>query len=712
MSDWVGRRVLVVTPTPTHPQDFGHRRRFFHVCSALRAAGAEVHLLHYAAEEEWRGALPFEAAREMARAWDGVWTVAPTRPLHPNPVGTHHGADEWWDPAIGQMLDWLFAGLGFDMLLVNYTWLSRALEHAPPGVLRVLDTVDRFAGRRELLEANGLAPEFFYLTSEEERRALSRAHLVWAIKEQEERWFRELGIAQVLTMPHRETALPVERTAPPHGVLRFGIVGARNSINTANATAFLELARARIARTLLPIEIHVAGGLCEALRPGKWPPWIRLLGRIPDLVDFYRNVDAVLAPMAFSTGLKIKVGEALHLGRAVIGHAHAFEGWPATHRFHTLPSFEAMLDACGELVRDPSLIGTLERASAEAVAINSGRSDAALAATLDRWEALAPGILVALPLARVQVDDPWVDLALEAAEGLGGVLPVHMLLHGPAAGRPDGASLARLARAHVVVIAADAADAADAAPAVEAALGRRLRRRGWAELAAEGHCGLWSVGGAPIGADQLPVATSLDMLPGTPFSAAFVTAATAVVPKPPGWWGRLPLYCSGSRAPALGVLRGARRRGISVLVEGGASPLTALLLDALRALDAPEPALLRPADTPGYLARARTAASVPQLVFDIAGEAGCPLLRETLDRAAVPRVVLFSQLAGLPEGGGPRFEAGGLIGSLALLRDALAEPRAWQAEANVRAACWPRLAAPAWAALRDALVAGASSTQP
>ena len=50
--------------------------------------------------------------------------------------------------------------------------------------------------------------------------------------------------------------------------------------------------------------------------------------------QLYEQVDAVLAPMSFSTGLKIKIGEALAAGLPIISHAHAFEGYPATHAFH------------------------------------------------------------------------------------------------------------------------------------------------------------------------------------------------------------------------------------------------------------------------------------------------------------------------------------------------------------------------------------------
>ena len=35
LSDWNGLNVLVISPTPTHPKDFGNRKRVFEICEML-----------------------------------------------------------------------------------------------------------------------------------------------------------------------------------------------------------------------------------------------------------------------------------------------------------------------------------------------------------------------------------------------------------------------------------------------------------------------------------------------------------------------------------------------------------------------------------------------------------------------------------------------------------------------------------------------------
>lgn len=453
---WAGLRVLVLSPVPTFPVTLGNRNRIVQVNQALRREGAHVALLHYPSDEEWRSALPRAALAGMAAQWDEVFHCPVTRPLHTRPAdGEDHAIDEWWDPAIGQMLDWLFKVGRYDALVVNYTWLSKALEHAPPGVLRILDTHDRFAGRRQLLAANGLAPEYFYTTAEEERLALDRADIVWAIKEQEAEFFRTLTARPVLTLLHAEPPAPPRPAPSTDGVLRLGIVGGRNNINATNIRAFLKIADAYLRRTLLPVEILVAGSVCTLLE-GVKRPYLRMLGSVGSMDELYDAVDVVLAPLAFSTGLKIKVGEALSRGKPLVSHAHAFEGYVPTHPFHECPDFEAMLRAVHRLVREPAALGALVEASRRSVARAEASILETLAAAGARARELPPSVIVSLRFEQVRAGALVLDHALDAARYAGFRAPVVFHLAG-APGAADPAALALLARRGRVVVDPSAA---------------------------------------------------------------------------------------------------------------------------------------------------------------------------------------------------------------------------------------------------------------
>jgi glycosyltransferase involved in cell wall biosynthesis len=361
---WRGLSVLVVSPTPTHPQDHGNRKRIFEICSELKRQGAEIHFIYYAAEMDWRDRRPLRHEREMEAAWDSFHFVAPSRPLHEAAIGEDHLIDEWQDPALAGCVRWFCMARKFDAIIVNYTWLSFCFDQVPPGTYRILDTHDVFSDRRAMLEKNGLAAEFFHTTREEEAKAIARADLVWAIKPDEQEFFETaLGAKHCLTMLHAEPEKGLWNTAPSKdGWFRAGIIGARNNVNRRNLEAFLDAAIPILENYIAPVKIVVAGGCADDFADLVHPN-VEIMGRVADVADFYRGMDVILAPMQFSTGLKIKVSEALASGAPLLAHAHATEGYPVTEPFHALASFQAIARELAKLSFDRAALPALAAAS-------------------------------------------------------------------------------------------------------------------------------------------------------------------------------------------------------------------------------------------------------------------------------------------------------------------------------------------------------------
>jgi hypothetical protein len=380
---WRGIDVLVLSPTPTHPQDYGNRKRIFSVCSRLAAQGARITFVHYPSETEWRRRVPAAATAAMARAWHAYYTVPVTRPLQPMAQSADHTIDEWWDEAIGGFLRWLFRVAAFDVFIVNYSWLSKAFEAAPHSVVKILDTHDRLAGRRALLAGLGIMPEYFHTTDEEEAIALNRADVVWAIKEQERDDFARLTARPVLSLPHLDPVRPMPIPAPdPEGYLRVGMIGAYNSVNLTNFRDFLSSAIPIFERSFAPLMIHIAGGVCGWLR-GADERFVRLVGRVEQVEEFYRGVDLICVAMSASTGLKTKTGEALALGLPVVSLAHGFEGYVATHPWHRLATFELMAERLVDIAFDRDLLSDLRAASLS----SADASEAAIGGAMARtWQ--------------------------------------------------------------------------------------------------------------------------------------------------------------------------------------------------------------------------------------------------------------------------------------------------------------------------------------
>ena len=362
---WDGIEILVVSPTPTHPQDHGNRKRIFELCSELKGQGAKIHFVHYASEHDWRHDRPARWESAMISAWDTYQMIAPSRPLHEAARGGDHGIDEWSDPALSSYIRWTCSIRAYDIVLVEYTWMSFCFEAVPKNVFKICDTHDVFGGRRHLLAKHGIDPEFFYTTPHEEKVGLDRADLIWAIKDSERTYFKsELKIKDCLTLLYSEPARGWWAGRPSQdGWLRVGIIGARNSVNRRNLEAFIATALPVFETYMAPVKIVIAGGCSDDFAHLKHPN-IEVWGRVPDVADFYRGMDVIAAPMQFSTGLKIKVAEALASGAPLIAHAHAMEGYPTTNPLHQLPDFKSIAWELVKMAFDPTGLPALAAASA------------------------------------------------------------------------------------------------------------------------------------------------------------------------------------------------------------------------------------------------------------------------------------------------------------------------------------------------------------
>jgi len=377
-------KALVLSPTPTWPLNYGNRKRVYSICKRLQDNGFSIHFVHYASEGDWRESIPGVAADHMAEQWHRVDHVFPSVPLHTDPKGDVHHIDEWWDPALENHLQGLFSRAEYDLVWVNYTWLSRGLDLASGQAFKVLDTHDKFSGRDKLLSGNNINPEFFYTSESEELIALNRADLAIAIKSEEEAAFREMGYeGSLATILHVDAQVDSDRPTDKSGFVTFGFIGANNNINLENITRFLKAAEGVFQRTLPPLKFKIAGSICDALTPkhisAEVTPFVDLVGPLEEAEEFYDAVDVAVVPMEFSSGLKIKVGEAFSHGKALIAHEHAMEGYTPHHEYHECTSMASIAESMVRVAHESKELDTLERASRDAFAHHDNQIEQVIA---------------------------------------------------------------------------------------------------------------------------------------------------------------------------------------------------------------------------------------------------------------------------------------------------------------------------------------------
>lgn len=344
----VRRSALVLSTTPPLPRDYGNRNRVHQTVSLFRRMGFSVSFLLYPIDRDWAEEVP-GYYRQLVDSFDYFATVPNSRELHQNARGYHHAIDEWWDDNIAQQLIWLFQRKKFDVLFVNYTFLAKAFEYAPPGVIKILDTHDLFSGRRELFEKFRVAPEFYYTSPEREKVALDRADAVIAIKQSEAVALEALTTRAVFSLPYWDDRSLQTRVDPGNpGVydhdrpLRLGFLGAHNSVNIVNFRRFLSIFARYVVLYNIPVEVIIAGNMCQGIAENH--PFARKLGFLDDSAEFYGMVDAVVIPLEFSTGIKIKVAEALAWNVPVLATRDAFDGFRVYHPTQNAPSLHALCE--------------------------------------------------------------------------------------------------------------------------------------------------------------------------------------------------------------------------------------------------------------------------------------------------------------------------------------------------------------------------------
>ena len=341
-------KVLIVTPTYTHPQDQGNSARIFAIGQRLQAAGCRVEVLFHVLE--WSGD---QGVAQMRACWDAVHLLK-SEPLGRQSFATCWGLDDWCADVLVDKVAALQTANRYDAVIVNYVWLSKALEGVGDA-LKILDTHDIFGDRHQLAQRSGLAPNWYFTTAAEETRGFDRADIVLAIQADEQRAIAARTRAEVMLLTHPVTLPQIDALRRRGGPLAtFGYIG---SANPWNQMAVLDIDAAFAGRGMDWLLAGRISCLPMALRSHPF-----ILGQVGAVADFYAAVECTLNPMPDATGLKIKTIESLAHDTPIIGTAAAFAGLSPEHACHMCRNAGDIGDAAAEFERSAALRADLRAA--------------------------------------------------------------------------------------------------------------------------------------------------------------------------------------------------------------------------------------------------------------------------------------------------------------------------------------------------------------
>lgn len=336
-------KILWISPTPSHPQDAGNRAHIYAMAKRILAEGHHVTFLLYG--QEW---IPPEAKVEMQKFWpEFVFVPHRLGGQRKKTKGDVWGIDDWFNTDLEVAIKTVESMRQFDTVYCEYVFFSKALTLFPSHVYKVLSCHDRMSGRAELLKKQGIAPDFFYTTPDQEKIALDRSDLVIAIQGDERKFFQSLTKKPVVEVGYQVARdfLPQRRLGRR---LRVGYIGSNNSLNRKSLEIFLAQLQ-KEPKLASEVEVVAAGTICKSLENQP----VTCLGIVPTESDLYKEVDLVINPMVDGTGLKIKTLSAISHGMPFLSTETGSKGIAVTLPEHFSDSIGKLVADLAQVVKNP-----------------------------------------------------------------------------------------------------------------------------------------------------------------------------------------------------------------------------------------------------------------------------------------------------------------------------------------------------------------------
>ncbi|MBW4644899.1 MAG: glycosyltransferase family 4 protein [Goleter apudmare HA4340-LM2] len=318
----MGKKILIISPTPSHPQNAGNRVRINNLITSLKNLGYDIYFLYINQEDgdvelmqdcwgEKFYLLTYQAPIiKPSISWRLVTKIKSI-------FGREHiyiySIDDWYDKSVDSFIQELQRKEKFDMVIVEYVFLSKALENFDHSVLKIIDTHDVFTNRHNLYLKKCQSPEWYFTNNREEAKGLNRADVIIAIQLKEANFFRKISIKPVIQIGHLlSLCKPITKKRADPKLL---FIASSNTINVHGLDYFLEKIFPLVRSHYPSVELLIAGGICQII--GNYPGCIKL-GFMEDVGEAYQMSDIVINPILFGTGLKIKSIEALGYSKALV----------------------------------------------------------------------------------------------------------------------------------------------------------------------------------------------------------------------------------------------------------------------------------------------------------------------------------------------------------------------------------------------------------
>ena len=219
------------------------------------------------------------------------------------------------------------------VVVCEYITMAYLVESLPADlrseILCMIDTHDLLS-RRQQEFANHGQPHWISVSHEEEAAALRAFDTIVAIEQNEAHAFEEMAPGNaVIVVGHHAlgTAAPDTQGLNDPESFTLGYLGSSNASNVDAVNNFLDVVWRDFQREPR-IKLVLAGKVSDGVIPELRFANVEMLGHVSGVDDFYTRVDAVINPVGYGTGLKIKSVEAIAHGKPLLCTSAGWAGSP------------------------------------------------------------------------------------------------------------------------------------------------------------------------------------------------------------------------------------------------------------------------------------------------------------------------------------------------------------------------------------------------
>lgn len=332
-------RLLFIATAFPYPLKSGQRIRIFKLVRALAELGHAVDLICLADANDDLHAAPVHALTRTVSAFPRADIGAPSRYTraqllrHALSESTPLSIAAAYTPALADMIATQLAHTHYDAIWLDSLMLAHNLPARHPPLIVDFDDVESVVEARALaLRPLRYSTAFEYLDlwkrRRYERRMLRRAATVLLASEHDRRRLKLLH-AEVVPNTIDLPACPIPQPGNDNELLYFGILGYgpnRDALYFFHEHIWPSILAARPSARLR-IAGENPGARIEGWHDGRQ---VEVMGFVPDLRGLIAQAGVVIVPLRIGGGTRIKILEAMALGKAVVSTRIGAEGLELT----------------------------------------------------------------------------------------------------------------------------------------------------------------------------------------------------------------------------------------------------------------------------------------------------------------------------------------------------------------------------------------------